>query len=58
MKASSIANLLSDLTWHERFEWIHQKKLKGNRLFKKEKYTDASETYFDALYGLDLKNGT
>ena len=46
------------MSWDERFEWVHQKKLKGNRLFKKEKYDEASEVYLEAMLGLDIKSGT
>lgn len=47
-----------ELTFYERFEWIHQKKLKGNRLIKKGKIDEAIEIYMEGLMGLDLQNGT
>lgn len=51
------SNLIKELTWHERFEWVHQKKLKGNRLIKKNKLEEAINTYIEATMGLDLQNG-
>lgn len=50
-----IAESLKDYTWEERYEWIHQKRLKGNRLFAKSKYDEAIKAYMDALMGLDLQ---
>lgn len=47
---------VQDYTWDERVEWLHQKKLKGGRLFKKKLYKEALEAYFDVLKGLDINN--
>jgi len=54
-EAVSIAESLKEYTWEERFEWMHQRKLKGNRLFNKKKFDQAIQIYLETFMGLDLK---
>ena len=44
-KILDIAKGLKDFTWEEKYEWVHQRKLKGNRLFKKKKFVEAIQVY-------------
>ena len=42
-------------TWEEKFEWMHQKKLKGNRLVNKRNYFDAVKNYREALIATNIE---
>ena len=44
---------MKGLTWEEKYEWVHQRMLKGKRLFKKQSYGEAIQVYFKALPGID-----
>jgi len=46
--------MLKEYSWEEKFEWVHQKKLKGNRFFNRKKFDDAIQIYLEALMGLDF----
>ncbi|KAL4438611.1 hypothetical protein ABPG74_015509 [Tetrahymena malaccensis] len=50
-----VAKMIKDLSWEERFEWIHQQKIKGNRFFKKGQYKEAADVYVQGLMGVEFK---
>ncbi|KAL4487193.1 hypothetical protein ABPG72_017912 [Tetrahymena utriculariae] len=54
-RMNQVAKMLKDLSWEERFEWIHQQKIKGNRFFKKGQYQKAADVYVQGLMGIDFK---
>jgi len=49
-----ITDSLKDYTWEEKFEWMHQKLLKAERLFNKKRIESSSQLCLEALVGLDL----
>jgi len=49
-----IKGIFQDYSWEEKYEWIHQKLLKGDRLFRKDKITEATYAYFQALVASEL----
>ncbi|EAR99772.1 tetratricopeptide repeat protein (macronuclear) [Tetrahymena thermophila SB210] len=54
-RMNQVAKMLKDLSWEERFEWIHQQKIKGNRFFKKGQYQEAADIYVQGLMGIEFK---
>jgi hypothetical protein len=51
-KNAEVQNLLHDLTWEDRYEWMNHRKLKGNRYFKQRKFVEAQEIYLEAMLGI------
>lgn len=45
-----------DLNWEERFEWVQQRRLKGNRLYKQKKVDEALNVYFESMMAIDLSS--
>ena len=50
-KSQQVANILRNYSFNERYEWVSQRKAKGNRLFGKDKYDEAIDAYLEALLG-------
>ncbi len=51
-KMKEISNELKDYSFEERFHWMLQKKLQGNRQFQKGNYPEALDIYMDTMFGL------
>lgn len=52
---AEITEFLKDFTWEERFEWMHQKKLKGNRMYNKKRFDEAIQNFSEAIMAIDFK---
>ncbi|CAD8087925.1 unnamed protein product [Paramecium sonneborni] len=56
IRMKELANMLKDLSWDDRYEWLLYQKNKGNKLFYQQQYDRAIQVYYEMALGLDLKN--
>jgi tetratricopeptide (TPR) repeat protein len=53
-----IRQIFLDYDWEEKYEWIHQKILKGDRIYNRNKFKDAIYSYVEALIAIEFARTT
>ncbi|CAD8065069.1 unnamed protein product [Paramecium primaurelia] len=56
IRRKELSNMLKDLSWDDRYEWLLYQKNKGNKLFYQQQYDRAIQVYDEMALALDLQN--